>query len=183
MRAALRAGVLGVNFGRGFPPHPTPFLCLAKEKGGKNGDPGVAVSPVLLESQGRPGMARRLRRRLAGPDTSLTSCDARRDTRGEQRLSATGFCVLKPGVERRNKLVNQIYTALPHTCQSCLLLHRVVPAQAGTQASFHSAPSANLRRSGAVYRFLAPFIVVEISPSLWNSSVFYWISFCTSTAI
>ena len=37
---------LGLDFGQGFAPHPTPFLCLAKEKGEKKGDPGVAVSPA-----------------------------------------------------------------------------------------------------------------------------------------
>ena len=80
--------LLGLDFGRDFIPHPTPFLCLAKEKGEKKGDPGVAPYAygfgylALLESQGRHGMARRLRRRLAVAETSLIFCDARRATRG-----------------------------------------------------------------------------------------------------
>ena len=84
--------MLGVDFGRGFAPHPTPFLCLAKEKGEKKGDPGAAPFgfPVLLESQGRHGMARRLRRRLAVADSSLTFCDARRATRGTRRAKRHG---------------------------------------------------------------------------------------------
>ena len=84
--------------GRGFPPHPTPFLCLAKEKGEKKGDPGAAPYacgfgyPALLESQGRPGMARRLRRRLAVAEISLTFCDARRATRGKRRAKHNARC-------------------------------------------------------------------------------------------
>ena len=80
--------LLGLDFGQGFAPHPTPFLCLAKEKGEKKGDPGATPyacgfgCPALLESQGRHGMARRLRRRLAVADCPLTFCDARRATRG-----------------------------------------------------------------------------------------------------
>ena len=109
--------MLGVDFGRGFAPHPTPFLCLAKEKGEKKGDPGAAPFgfPALLESQGRPGMARRLCRRLAGPETSLTFCDARRVTRGERRLGATG-CVF----ELLTKPFWRCCAALPY-CLYCLL--------------------------------------------------------------
>jgi hypothetical protein len=82
-----RAALLAADFGQGFAPHPTLFLCLAKEIGERKATRASrsalrADSPVLLESQGRPGMARRLRRRLAGPETSLTFCDARRATRG-----------------------------------------------------------------------------------------------------
>src|SRR5574343_320238 len=36
----------GFDVGRGFAPHPTPFLCLAKEKGEKKGDPGHASVPT-----------------------------------------------------------------------------------------------------------------------------------------
>ncbi len=82
-----RAALLAADFGQGFAPHPTLFLCLAKEIGERKATRASrsalrADCPVLLESQGRPGMARRLRRRLAGPETSLTFCDARRATRG-----------------------------------------------------------------------------------------------------
>ena len=90
------AGAQRLDFGRGFAPHPTPFLCLAKEKGEKKGDPGGAPyacgcgCPVLLESQGRHGMARRLRRRLAVADGPLTFCDARRTTRGKRRAKRGG---------------------------------------------------------------------------------------------
>ena len=107
-----RRAARGVDFGRGFPPHPTPFLCFAKEKGEKKGDPGVAVSPVLLESQGRHGMARRLRRRLAVADGPLTFCDARRATRGTRRAKRHGR-----RVELRHTRLCAIYGAFgPLSC-------------------------------------------------------------------
>ena len=92
------------------------FFVSPKKRGEKNGDPGVAPfgRPALLESQGRPGMARRLYRRLAGPETSLTFCDARRVTRGERRLGATG-CVF----ELLTKPFWRCCAALPY-CLYCL---------------------------------------------------------------
>ena len=68
---------------------PTDFLCFAKESQQRKATPGRPPvrrlrrrwSLALLENRGRPGMARRLRRRLAGPDCPLTFCDARRATR------------------------------------------------------------------------------------------------------
>ena len=80
---------------------PTDFLCFAKESQQRKATPGHAPvrrlrrrwSLALLESQGRHGMARRLRRRLAVADGPLTFCDARRTTRGKRRAKRDGQCV------------------------------------------------------------------------------------------
>ena len=108
----------GFYFGREFVPRPTYFLCFAKEKGEKKSDPGATPyacgfgCPALLESQGRHGMARRLRRRLAVADSSLTFCDARRATRGTRRAKRHGR-----RVELRHTRLCAIYGAFgPLSC-------------------------------------------------------------------
>ena len=87
----------GTDFKREFVPQPTDFLCFAKESQQRKATPGRTPvrrlrrrwSLALLESQGRHGMARRLRRRLAVTDSPLTFCDAQRALRGEKRRCAT----------------------------------------------------------------------------------------------
>src|SRR5574343_202006 len=68
----------------GGSPGARPLFFVSPKKRGKRKATRAARSalradcPVLLESQGRHGMARRLRRRLAVAESSLTFCDARR---------------------------------------------------------------------------------------------------------
>ena len=81
---------------------PTDFLCFAKESQQRKATPGRPPvrrlrrrwSLALLASQGRPGMARRLRRRLAGPDCPPVFCDAQRALWGVKRLSATVYSLV-----------------------------------------------------------------------------------------
>ena len=83
----------GPDFGQGFAPHPTPFLCLAKEKGEKKGNPGRAPyacgsgSPALLENRGRPELAPATPSlRTCGADFPPVFCDARHALREVNRL-------------------------------------------------------------------------------------------------
>ena len=70
-------------------------------------------------------MARRLRRRLAVADTSLSGCDAQRATRGVNRLGTTGGVLILLDAEDALFNVPQFNVSPP--------LPPVIPAQAGIQ--------------------------------------------------
>ena len=131
---------------REFVSHPTDFLCFAKESQQRKATPGRAPvrrlwrrgSLALLESQGRHGMARRLRRRLAVAEIPLTFCDAQRALRGgktatRKRISRVfsrkhhprGPKLVASHVETRGFMFHK---------EPLAARHRVIPAQAGIQA-------------------------------------------------
>ena len=92
----------GTDFGRECVPPPPYFLCFAKESRQRKATPGRPPvrrlwrrwSLALLASPGRPGMARRLRRRLAGPDCPRAGCDAQRALWGPNPVKRSGLRVL-----------------------------------------------------------------------------------------
>ena len=152
-RARLPVSLLGLDFGREFVPRPTYFLCFAKESRQRKATPGRAPvrrlrrrwCPVLLASPGRPGMARRLRRRLAGPDCSRAGCDARRALRGGKAAKRDGsgiekLCVFVVFGRKKPNLPLSIMSLLhgspalpPPAPPPPAVPHRVSPAQAGIQ--------------------------------------------------
>ena len=120
VRGAALAGFWG-----GLRPHPTPFLCLAKEKGEK-GDQAAPVPAAgflcFSKVRGRHGMARRLRRRGGRggqrPKRLSAPCSARH-IRGLGGLRQTATAPVKLGrrVELRHTRLCAIYGAFgPLSC-------------------------------------------------------------------
>ena len=116
-KVALHAGlILG-----GASPRTRPLFFVSPKKRGKRKATRVARSalradcPVLLESQGRPGMARRLRRRLAVAESPPVFCDAQRALMGPK--NPVGRC----GPCREQTWGGVLRVSFPHVYVCCAL--------------------------------------------------------------